>query len=1521
MKRYAIIVVCFFLCSLFFASQAQTTSTTSEIISPNTVSMPWGSFVELRDRATSEKLSEIREQKYSYNKALYSGKARIEEEDYLVAFDTTIQVKCFENYEVLIPILSSELNLEALSVDGKESTWAKEDEFYKVLISRAGDHTVRAQFTVKFDKESWPRSFYLPLAGLPNSEIILDVPDASVEAEFDPGIAYTTTQNAGRTGIRGYLPPVEGVNIRWLEKSEEKKKMELKMDASAYTYVSLEEEGASAQSEIDFRVLQGETNTFSIIVPTTIDIIEIAAIDEENPISQWFAEEENGSKVIKIYSSYQQSELFKVKITYERTETDTTYKFTIPQLVPQNVERSDAFVAVGSGANVEVSEETVQGVEALDVRFVSEQIRQFAQNKSLYYYKVSGEKSELAFDVKSHEKAPMVNTVVDLVEATSIITESGMVMTKITYHIKNTQAQFFRIGLPDKAKLLSAFLSGNEIQPSSDDAKHILLPIIKSPDASFSLEIAFLTDKKALHLFGWKSVRLATSDIPIGELLWKLYTPRNFQILYFGGNIGLVKNNWVSELGHSIYNAGIKEALAGGGQNYDYNVMGLKSRFKPEAANVPITIEQSITNQVQVQIPVAGNEHNFSAYLVKDFTPRIAVFYISGFAQHGIAFLVSIVVFSFLLWTLMFLLERPSLPQYLHDKKNYLKGLIIFIIFGLSLLLISFGVYSHVIGSVALALTIFAILQNRIAAKKFHEAVKGFVRHLPEIVLGIMLVIFISLFVAGWWIVIIALSSISIILHFIAKKLFDRFGKPASGSGSGIAALLLLGLTSTLFSFTVTPSALAQETIEALSVPPIELRDTQVYVDWDIIQQLLDKIDKHEPIGMEKIDLDYVFGSAKITGHVAKKFAELTIEVPLYVLSEKYVHVPIFSDSNTIVSATLNGQPLAMNVGDGEIYFEARRGSGEYEILKINYIVPVEEQGGVDEFSIESPLIQGGMINLGFEANIQSVTLDGVVWQKKTGQTVEAALDSTGQLRCELAPFIRKIDTVDEDTKRAKKVYSETYTLLSLEETVATVYSSIRYKVLNDRVREFTIRLPENVVVHDIIGEDLEDWNMEGARDGITTYRIKVLYPITDQYDLSVQYQIPLKEGDKELVLPNLEVVGVARDIGYIGIEMKASAELVLKNIDKARVIDIRELNEIIKSDATAPIVYAVRYTGHPFAATFDIQKHGNVEMDAAIADRIEYTYVISPEGKVLSQARMIIRNSRKQFASFILPKGGQMLNAFLDGESIKPSLGGKGEILLPLKRQSTDPFTIEVVFEGKDVFVNNFLGYTRIRFPLLDIPASIVSSDIYIPDGLRHSSLFGNFQQESITGFVPWGQVTTTSPVGGTDEGFGGARDIEKSKIVTKGAELAPPPLPQVVEPQEQQILIQGELEPAPRQEVTGTLPLKIDLPKRGTRISSAAFYILPNASLKECFFFCNGTLFILIYCIALAIFIAIGWFIPTHIRPMDKSLLYKALCFVVIFYLIPFPWKKIAVCIIAGLLINKGVQLIKSKLMTHDS
>lgn len=1471
---------------------------------PDSVVMPWESFNALRNRASDTPAE--RSARFAYEKALYTGVAEVKKDEYHIRFAADVIVNTFGNTEILVPFLSRQLNMESLSVNGVQSTWIDTGEFYLAMIPEAGRHEIRSEFTVILDANRWPRNVYLPLVMIPTTEVIIDVPDKDIEAGFDQGAALETVSLGNGNRIRGYVPAATHVNIRWLKRNVEKEEVPLKMVAATHTYISLGENGATCDSDIAFRILQGETNFFKVLMPDTVDILDLSAADAEGKISQWFAEDVENGRMVHIYTSYRQSKTFKAAIAYERTETRSNYRFAVPNPEPQGVDRIEELVSVGAESNVEINEADAEHVERRDVRFLPDEIERFAKGRALFYYKALEKDFDLEFTVKSHDKATLVKTRIEKVDADSVLTNSGRLMTKIAYHVKNNQAQFLKIVLPKSAKFLSAFLSGREIQPAVDGSA-FLLPIEKSAEASFPVEIAYLDQKgEGFGSCGGIAISLPETDVPIGTLSWRLHTPTGYQIIWFGGNVerrerGLgARMNWL--LGKAF--SGTGPAYAGlGYQKYEYSEKGLKSRFKKKGkkrvSDRHAVLESS--NQVRVLIPVTGTRYTFGSYLIKNFTPKIEIYYVNSVIRKSAMIAVSATFFLMALWWLFFIFEKEILPGPMGKPRTVIAASGIPLAFLILLAVYSFGIGKTIADSMAFAVLGFALWQNRHAAGKYKgpepqrrgRVSKGilFILFLSLIALSAM---FISGLPAGAAIVVLFIiamqygiekgSQINITLFRKREPDPDENRPNEKDAGTTIGAFFIACLGGWLLLNVLSVPALAGG--GAADFP--ELKGTELGIPLEELEQMLEKIRAKEKYASEKPEAEYLFGTVRITGQVTGKFAKLKFEAPLAILSSEYVKIPIFDASTAITDARLNGESLALNRDSEDVWFEARRESEELGSLEVDVFVPVREKGGVNQFSVKSPLVRGGLADLSFGREIKSVRLFGVVWQERDGQKVTAALGRDRELRGELATFIRKKETADETAKRVKKIYSTTYTLVSMEDEVATFYSSIRYKILNDLVREFTVRLPKDAVVHEIVGEDVEKWSKIDGDGNTATYQVKVLYPVAFRYDLSVQYEKPLGEPGTPFQIPALEVAGVARDVGYIGVEMQSQAEIDLSTLKKARLIDIRELPSIIRSDAYSPFVYALRYVERPYEIAFEIKKHANYDMDPAIADRISYVHVISPKGRVMSQVKMWIRNSQKQYASFILPEKASAMSTFLDGRSVKPSLGENGELLLPLKRQSMTPFMLDVIYEDASIAPSALFGEVNIRYPKLDIPASIVESEVYVPENMWFTDPWGDMGKSKSVGFVEWRSEQAQRP----DERLRQQMAYQHAIQNQQAMNMNNMPVMQQ--------------ERAAPEKPGGTHSLKITLPIRGNRFSMNTLYAPAGVSLETGFYLYRSIFRSAGYVAGFLALAFIGLFLGgwQDLSNGKRAVLVAVFC--VACHVVPYAWKECLAYAVLGIVIR---------------
>jgi hypothetical protein len=1485
-----LIIVFFILCSATFLTQispAEAKNVPNGKAAPESVTMPWEKFMGLWEKY--REAENERSRPFAYEGALYEGQAIVEKSKYYIKFAATIQITSFSDHKVLVPVISAKLSPEKMLLDSSPTGYIKKEGYYNVILQKKGRHTIQTFFTITLEAQRWPRNFQLPLVPIAKSEIKLNVTDTDIEAKFDPGVVVDTVPNskaAQGDQIRGIVPAVDDISIRWLKRSQKREMIPLKMGAVVHSYISLAENGANIKSDIAFHILQGETHYFQIQVPNTIDILDVTAIDGEEKISQWYAQDTENGRMIHIYASYRHKTKFSVRLDCERTVTRTNYQFPIPHLVPQEVERYENLIAVGSEANVEISESVVERAEGRDVRFVPEEIRTFALGRSLFYYKVLDDDFKLSFDVKSHEKATVVKTRIERIEANSVVTEVGTVMTKATYQVKNNQAQFLKLKLPEGSKLLSAFTNGREIQPVMDlDA--LLIPLDKSTNASFPVEIAWLSKIGGFGTIGGRSVLLPFSPVSIGELSWRLYTPEAYQMFYFGGNVELDRSSFWSSFRRALAQGlteQILQAYAGSeysSKSYKYNVENVRKRFKKGKKIIKGASDFGLrSSQVQVQIPVTGNSYGFSSYLITGFTPEISFFYMSDTLHQIVGFGYGVFVFIAVFSILGSIFNKSEFMPYIPNTYYWLSGVGVALLLGLLSAVFKIGIFAQVLKGTGFAAIIFAFWQNRQESWKFHTWVSGLRAYFPEVLLVFLILIVAFPALIGELGVAVFFSVVSIVFHGVVFRLL-KWNNTRKKMKKEAVSVAVIFFSIIMICPTMVWASGPGETVQNSQSSISKKEQTRVKLAWPTVEHMLRTIEEREERIAKAPKTGYLFGTVKIDGNITEKYASLRIDVPLRIVSDQYVKIPLVSSTTPIAKALYNNKPLALFHGEPYIYFEAGKETEREGLLEIYLSAPVREQGGVKEFMVHSPLLQGGAVELRFGTDIKSVKLYNVAWEKRQGRVIRAALGTSQHLRGELATFVRKKEAAGESDKRVKKRYATTYTLVSLEDEIATYYSSIRYRILNEHVREFTIKLPQNVIVHEIVGEDLEGWRVEQTEEGMNTYIIKVMYPVADRYDLSVRFETSIPEDKKAFAIPCLLVEEVARDTGYIGIEMQGRGEIAIEKLEKARQIDIQELPDIIRTDAKAPFVYAFRYIERPYNISFNIRKHKGLQMDPAIADRIDYTRVISPQGTLLSQAQIWIRNSRKQYMTFRLPKGSRIISTFLDGKSVKPSINEKGTLLLPLKRQSITPFVLDVVFEDAVVALGKTAKSIQLDYPQVDVPVSTVTSSIYVPKNMKVFEPEGDFQKTTRVDYVKW---TLHDAV---------------SDSMTDGLE------PLEV-PTNNDAFVDNQ--------ARGTRSLKINIPKHGQKIALNAFYIPAGEALETHFLMMHRYLFGFGYALAFIFCLISGGFIKKYARhPLYWGVTLPS--FTLFYYMVIFSWTIILLGVLSGYILSHLILWLKMK------
>ena len=209
---------------------------------------------------------------------------------------------------------------------------------------------------------------------------------------------------------------------------------------------------------------------------------------------------------------------------------------------------------------------------------------------------------------------------------------------------------------------------------------------------------------------------------------------------------------------------------------------------------------------------------------------------------------------------------------------------------------------------------------------------------------------------------------------------------------------------------------------------------------------------------------------------------------------------------------------------------------------------------------------------------------------------------------------------------------------------------------------------------------------------------------------------------------------------GYLVIANGTSLELQNLKAEGLHRIDVRELPSDLVGMSASPAVAAFRYQEAPYRIAVSIHRPEEMAVLVAIAEYGHLATIVSPDGERITRAVYQVRNNKKPWLEVALPDQATLWSVLVSQRAVKPAAGERGRVRIPLAatRGPEETFPVEVVYVEKGSAMN-WMGQERFRGPTLDIPVTVTSWSLYLPEemwGLRFS---GNLRQHlKVAGFLP---------------------------------------------------------------------------------------------------------------------------------------------------------------------------------------
>lgn len=494
------------------------------------VVLPWDDFQRLYERGMAPKdQPEPAPQDALIARAVYSG--RVDGES--VVFQARLGVDVLKQKGwVAVRLLPTTVALRSAKLGNQDAPIYLDDGWYTLITDRRGALDLSLEFAATVWDSSGQQGFAFALAPSGGTEVAITVPSQDA-LDVSVANAQQVRQESGAGGrvIRALLPATGNLSVSWQRQAAESAEAQTaRVYAEHQALVGVAEGLLSVRSVVQYSILHAPVRRLSVSVPESATILDVTG----QGIREWSVAKKDGRSVIEVALGFEAKGAYTLTVDYESRLPEGSGQVSVPDLRVDGVDRVKGWIGIDARSSLELKPGEGQGVVPVDVRDLPAAILGQTDWPVLFGFKYNKAEYAVPISVVSHEAVDLLVTLIDQAQATTVLTPDGRRMTQVVYAMRNNQAQFLRLKLPEGAVPWSTFVAGNSVKPGRAEDGRVLIPLMRSQTsggelAQFSVELVYVEDGAAPDQSGKGrfEARLPAADVPSTGVAWTVYLPRD----------------------------------------------------------------------------------------------------------------------------------------------------------------------------------------------------------------------------------------------------------------------------------------------------------------------------------------------------------------------------------------------------------------------------------------------------------------------------------------------------------------------------------------------------------------------------------------------------------------------------------------------------------------------------------------------------------------------------------------------------------------------------------------------------------------------------------------------------------------------------------------------------------------------------------------------------------------------------------------------------------------------------------
>jgi len=441
--------------------------------------------------------------------------------------------------------------------------------------------------------------------------------------------------------------------------------------------------------------------------------------------------------------------------------------------------------------------------------------------------------------------------------------------------------------------------------------------------------------------------------------------------------------------------------------------------------------------------------------------------------------------------------------------------------------------------------------------------------------------------------------------------------------------------------------------------------------------------------------------------------------------------------------ARLDGQPVSLVGGPPPHVLLSRAGR---VVLTLDIVIPLAASAGTESIVLPSSSAPISRATLVLPRSGVDLNVAGGFVADRAEDASESRWTAFGRSGQALTlTWKRKVD--DRRAEQPLRTRARVTSVVGLGEDISQLAANVRIEVLQGLAREVSLALPSGVVVNQVNGATVADWDVESA-----TLRVRLLDPISSEVSFVVQGETRApREG--AVTIPLMRVPSAERESGGVAVDVVGAGEIAERQTRGLDPADPADLGEIVAGrESPSMIAYRLRPLPGTEARslTVTVVRYTPQAVLIANVEEARYRALASEDGRLLVEARYAVRNNQRSFLKVAMPSGSTLWSAKVSGRPIRPGVAEGDAVLLPLEKgragEEAPTFVVDLVYLQR---VESWIekGRARVDLPALDLPVSRTGLELHYSPRYRVDVQPGTFRLEEDSG--PFAEALRRAPTG----------------------------------------------------------------------------------------------------------------------------------------------------------------------------